>query len=178
MWSLRLLWTWWKRINYLNSLLSTRKRTILTSSRTVLNAMIAMHVHRQLWLIILLLGIREKVNTGELFSFLWKVWKRSIILTSSFQPENVPFNIQSYRFECNDAMHVHRQLWLIILLLDIREQVKGGFPVMAETTCKLAASSRWQFFFVASTTASTRCLVQNFQLKADFLSSQKPLAAS
>ena len=37
-----------KRINYLNSLLSTRKRTILTSSRTVLNAMIAMHVHRQL----------------------------------------------------------------------------------------------------------------------------------
>ena len=36
------------RINYLNSLLSTRKRTILTSSRTVLNAMIAMHVHRQI----------------------------------------------------------------------------------------------------------------------------------
>ena len=28
MWSLRLLWTEWKRINYLNSLLSTRKRTI------------------------------------------------------------------------------------------------------------------------------------------------------
>ena len=42
----------------------------LTSSRTVLNAMIAMHVHRQLRLINLLLGIREKVNTGELFSFL------------------------------------------------------------------------------------------------------------
>ena len=37
-----------KRINYLNSLLSTRKRTILTSSRIVLNTMIAMHVHRQL----------------------------------------------------------------------------------------------------------------------------------
>ena len=37
-----------KRINYFNSLLSTRKRTILTSSRTVLNAMIAMHVNRQL----------------------------------------------------------------------------------------------------------------------------------
>ena len=37
-----------KGVNYLNSLLSTRKRTILTSSRTVLNAMIAMHVHRQL----------------------------------------------------------------------------------------------------------------------------------
>ena len=84
---------WWKRINYLNSLLSTRKRTILTSSRTVLNAMIAIHVHRQLWLIILLLSIREKVNTGELFSLLWKVWERSIILTVSFQLENVPFNI-------------------------------------------------------------------------------------
>ena len=35
---------------------------------------------------------------------------------------------------------------------------------MAETTRKLAVSTRWQFFFVASTTASTRCLVQNFQL--------------
>ena len=33
-----------------------------------------------------------------------------MILTVSFQPENVPFNIQSYRFECDDAMHVHRQL--------------------------------------------------------------------
>ena len=33
-----------------------------------------MHVHRQLWLIILLLGIREKVKTGELFSLLWKAW--------------------------------------------------------------------------------------------------------
>ena len=37
---------------------------------------------------------------------------------------------------------------------------------MAETTRKLAASTRWQFFFVASTTASTRCLVQNFQLQS------------
>ena len=41
---------------------------------------------------------------------------------------------------------------------------KGEFPVMEETTRKLAASTRCQFFFVASTTASTRCLVQNFQL--------------
>ena len=41
----------------------------------------------------------------------------------SIQPENIPFNIQSYRFECNDAMHVHRQLWLIILHLGIREKV-------------------------------------------------------
>ena len=117
-----------KRINYLNSLLSTKKRTILTSSPTVLNAMIAMHVHSQLWLIILLLGIRGKVNTGELFSLLWKVWTRSIInkstiLTVSFQLENVPFSIQSYSVECNDAMHVHRQLWLIILFFGIREKV-------------------------------------------------------
>ena len=107
MWSLRLLWTWWKRINYLNSLLSTGKRTILTSSRTVLNAMIAMHVHRQLWLIILLLGIREKVNTWEFFSLLWKVWKRSIILTVSFQLENVPSNIQSFFPFCNKSfLHI------------------------------------------------------------------------
>ena len=28
----------------------------------------------------------------------------------SFQLENVPFNIQSYNFECNVTMHVHRQL--------------------------------------------------------------------
>ena len=41
----------------------------------------------------------------------------------SFQLGNVPFNIQSFRFECNDAMHVHRQLWIIILLLGIREKV-------------------------------------------------------
>ena len=40
-----------------------------------------------------------------------------------FQLENVPFNIESYSFECNDAMHVHRQLWLIILLLGIWEKV-------------------------------------------------------
>ena len=29
--------------------------------------------------------------------------KESIILTVSFQLENVPFNIKSYRFECNDC---------------------------------------------------------------------------
>ena len=63
--------------------------------------MIAMPVHRQLWLIILLLGIREKVNTGELFLFSKKYEKESITLTVSFQLENVPFNIKSYRFECN-----------------------------------------------------------------------------
>ena len=41
---------------------------------------------------------------------------------------------------------------------------EGEFPVMAEITRILAANTRGQFFFVISTTASTRCLVQNFQL--------------
>ena len=49
---------------------------------------------------------------------------------------------------------------------------------MAEITRILAANIRRQIFFVFATAASTRCLVQNFQLKADFLSSQKTLAAS
>ena len=56
---------------------------------------------------------------------------------------------------------------------------------MAEITRILAANIHRHFFFVITTAASTRCLVQNFQLicfsqrvKADFLSSQKPLAAS
>ena len=40
----------------------------------------------------------------------------------------------------------------------------GGFPVMAEITRILAANIRKQFSFVITTTASTRCLVQNFQL--------------
>ena len=41
---------------------------------------------------------------------------------------------------------------------------KGGFPVMAEITHILPANICRQFFFVITTTASTRCLVQNFQL--------------
>ena len=49
---------------------------------------------------------------------------------------------------------------------------------MAEITRMLAANIRRQFFFVITTIASTRFLVHNFQLKADFVSSQKPLAAS
>ena len=32
--------------------------------------------------------------------------KNQLILTVSFQLENVSFNIQLYRFECDDAMHV------------------------------------------------------------------------
>ena len=62
--------------------------------------MIVMQVHRQLWLIILLSGIREK----ELLSLLWKVWKRSIILTVSFQPENVPLYLTSSRTVLNAMM--------------------------------------------------------------------------
>ena len=42
--------------------------------------------------------------------------------------------------------------------------IKGGFPVMAEITRILAANICGQFFFVIATAASTRCLVQNFQL--------------
>ena len=48
----------------------------------------------------------------------------------------------------------HSSSWLI----------KGGFPVMAEITRTLAANIRRQFFFVITIAASTRCLVQNFQL--------------
>ena len=40
---------------------------------------------------------------------------------------------------------------------------KGGFPVIAEITRMLAANIRKQLF-VITTTASTRCLVQNSQL--------------
>ena len=43
-------------------------------------------------------------------------------------------------------------------------QSEGGFPVMAKITRILAANIPRQFFFVITTTASTRCLVQNFQL--------------
>ena len=42
--------------------------------------------------------------------------------------------------------------------------LKGRFPVMAEITRILAANICRQFFFVINTAASTRCLVQNFQL--------------
>ena len=45
-----------------------------------------------------------------------------------------------------------------------RSDCKGGFPVMAEITCILAANIPRQFFFVITTTASTRCLVENFEL--------------
>ena len=40
----------------------------------------------------------------------------------------------------------------------------GGFPVMAKITRILAANICRQFFFVINTAASTRCFVENFQL--------------
>ena len=42
--------------------------------------------------------------------------------------------------------------------------IKGRFPVIAEITHTLAVNTRRQFFFVVITTASTRCLFENFQL--------------
>ena len=41
---------------------------------------------------------------------------------------------------------------------------KGVFSAMAEITRKLAVNIRGQFFFVITTTASTRWLAQNFEL--------------
>ena len=52
----------------------------------------------------------KRLTQENCFLFCKKYEKESIILTVSFQLKNVPFNIQSYRFECNDTMHVHRQL--------------------------------------------------------------------
>ena len=48
--------------------------------------------------------------------------------------------------------------------LKVLRSLKGGFPVMAEITRILAANICRQFFFVMTTTVSTRCLVENFQL--------------
>ena len=43
-------------------------------------------------------------------------------------------------------------------------KTKGGFPVMAKITRILTANICRQFSFVINTAASTRCLVENFQL--------------
>ena len=48
--------------------------------------------------------------------------KNQFILTVSIQLENVPLNIKSYRFECNDC-NVCSQLRLIILLSGFRERL-------------------------------------------------------
>ena len=63
---------------------------------------------------------------------------------------------------------LERKLYVIVSSNESKEDgnlsknpPKGGFPVMAEITRILAVNICRQFFFV---TASTRCLVQNFQL--------------
>ena len=58
-----------------------------------------------------------------------------------------------------------RKVYLPTLSYDAQMwTLKGGFPVMAKITRILAANICKQFFFVINTAASTRCLVQNFQL--------------
>ena len=64
---------------------------------------------------------RKGQHRRIVFSFVYE--KESIILTVSFQLENVPFNIKSYAMI---TVHVYKQLWLIILLLGIREKVNTG----------------------------------------------------
>ena len=100
-----------KKNQFLNSLLSTRKRTILTSSRTVQNAMITnqcmftdnYHLSFCFWV------FEKKLTQENCFLFCEK-YEKINDLNGLLKLENVPFNILSYRFECNDAMHVHRQL--------------------------------------------------------------------
>ena len=62
--------------------------------------------------------------------------------------------------------HLDEYVWKQIFLIPRSATIgsKGGFPVMAKVTRILAANIPRQFFFVITTTASTRCLVQNFQL--------------
>ena len=45
----------------------------------------------------------KRLTQENCFLFCKKYKKESIILTVSFQQVNVPFNIKSYRFECNDC---------------------------------------------------------------------------
>ena len=63
-----------------------------------------------------------------------------------FSPGNIQFQLVYDKGQCADSSYL-----------------KGGFPVMAEITRILAANICGQFFLVITTTASTRCLVQNFQ---------------
>ena len=49
----------------------------------------------------------ERLTQDNCFLFCEKYEKESIILTVSFQLENVPFNIKSYRFECNIVLIIN-----------------------------------------------------------------------
>ena len=55
-----------------------------------------------------------------------KYEKESITLTVSFQLENVPFNIKSYRFECNDCNACSQTIMTHHFALGIREKVNTG----------------------------------------------------
>ena len=59
----------------------------------------------------------------------------------------------------HERPNFYKSIYAVLKILD-----KGGFLVMAEITRILTANFRRQFFFVITTAASTRCLVQNFQL--------------
>ena len=57
------------------------------------------------------------------------------------------------------------KLVLVVVVIGLMEvRLEGGFPVMAKITHILAVNICRQFFFVINTAASTRCLVENFQL--------------
>ena len=78
-----------------------------------------------------------------------RYWYRNILLLINPWPRKLkPANIRI----------------LLFRLTAICCSTKGGFPVMAEITRILAANICRQFFFVVTITASTRCLVDNFQL--------------
>ena len=59
---------------------------------------------------------------------------------------------------------------------------KSGNFILSGKMATLHGRNHWYtrrlLFFVVITAANNRCMVERFHLKADFLSSQKPLAAS
>ena len=68
----------------------------------------------------------KRLTQENCLLFCKKYEKESIILTVSFQLENVPFNIKSYRFEWNDCNACSQTIMTLILLLGIREKVNTG----------------------------------------------------
>ena len=67
--------------------------------------------------------LEKRLTQENCFLFCTKYEKESIILTVSFQLENVPFNVKSYRFECNDCNTCLQTIMTHHLLLGIREKV-------------------------------------------------------
>ena len=66
----------------------------------------------------------KRLTQDNCFFVCKKYEKESIILTVSFQLENIPFNIKSYRFEYKDCSACSQTI--MILLLGIREKVNTG----------------------------------------------------